>query len=147
MKDTAANIRLTEEFTVNIVGHARADAMNVCAIAFGPEVDELAAAGLTAAAGEKASCPRIGEAPVALECRRHVTLELGRARAIILGKVLAVHVREDIVDGERLCIDQQQLDGVGRMGGHGYVTTRDFLICRRSASSNGGAGASGSLDD
>lgn len=47
-KDTAWNIRTTEEFTVNIVDDANMDAMNVTATAFPPEVDELAMAGLTA---------------------------------------------------------------------------------------------------
>jgi len=126
-KDTAQNIRLTEEFTVNIVDHANAEAMNVCAVAFPSEVDELAMAGLTAIAGEKVACPRIAEAPVAFECRRHITLELGRSREIILGLVLAVHIRADIVDSERFYVDQQGLDAVGRMGGHGYATTRDYF--------------------
>lgn len=126
-KDTALNIRLTEEFTVNIVDYAHMDAMTTCAVAFPPEVDELTTAGLTAVAGDKVSCPRIGEAPVAFECRRHVSLAVGRAREIILGNVLAVHIREDIVDSERFHVDQKSLDAVGRMGGHGYTTTRDYF--------------------
>ena len=126
-KDTAHNIRMTEEFTVNIVDYANVEAMNICAVPFPPDVDELEMAGLTAIAGEKVGCPRIAEAPVALECRRHVTLELGRSREVILGLVLAVHIREDIVDSERFYVDQQGLDAVGRMGGHGYASTRDYF--------------------
>ena len=126
-KDTAHNIRMTEEFTVNIVDYANVEAMNICAVPFPSEVDELEMAGLTAIAGEKVRCPRIAEAPVALECRRHVTLELGRSREVILGLVLAVHIREDIVDSERFYVDQQGLDAVGRMGGHGYASTRDYF--------------------
>ena len=126
-KDTAYNIRMTEVFTINIIDVAHIEAMNTTAVAFPPEVDELKMAGLTAIKGEKVHCPRIAEAPVALECRRHLTLELGRSREIILGLVLAVHIREDIVDSERLYVDQQGLDAVGRMGGHGYATTRDYF--------------------
>ncbi len=126
-KDTAHNIRMTEEFTVNIVDFANVEAMNICAVPFPPEVDELEMAGLHAIPGEKVRCPRIAEAPVALECRRHLTLELGRSREIILGLVLAVHIREDIVDAERFYVDQQGLDAVGRMGGHGYASTRDYF--------------------
>ncbi|MEZ5591405.1 MAG: flavin reductase family protein [Gammaproteobacteria bacterium] len=126
-KDTAHNIRMTEEFTVNIVDYANVEAMNICAVPFPPDVDELEMAGLTAIAGEKVGCPRIAEAPVALECRRHLTLELGRSREVILGLVLAVHIREDIVDSERFYVDQQGLDAVGRMGGHGYASTRDYF--------------------
>jgi flavin reductase (DIM6/NTAB) family NADH-FMN oxidoreductase RutF len=126
-KDTALNIRLTEEFTVNVVDHAHMDAMTTCAVAFPPEVDELSMAGLTAVPGEKVGCPRIGEAPVSFECRRYVSLAVGRAREIILGEVLAAHIREEIVDSEKFYVDQKGLDAVGRMGGHGYTTTRDYF--------------------
>ena len=47
-KDTALNIRLTEVFTVNIVSHAIAEAMHICAVPFAAGHDELQAAGLTA---------------------------------------------------------------------------------------------------
>lgn len=123
-KDTTANIRLTEEFTVNVVDMATAEAMNVTAIAFPPEVDELREAGLTAVPGVRVGCPYILEAPVAMECRRHLTLGLGRSREIVLGEVLAMHIRDDLVD-DRLHVDQSGLDALGRMGGHGYATTRE----------------------
>lgn len=126
-KDTAWNIRTTEEFTVNIVDDALMDAMNITATAFPPEVDELAMAGLTAAPGQMVGCPRIAEAPVAFECRRHTTLNIGKSREIVLGLVLAAHIREDIVDHERFYIDPAGLDAVGRMGGHGYARTRDYF--------------------
>jgi flavin reductase (DIM6/NTAB) family NADH-FMN oxidoreductase RutF len=84
-KDTGLNIRLTEVFTVNIVSHAIAEAMHVCAMPFPPEHDELRAAGLTAMPGTRVASPWIKEAPAAFECRRHVTLELGKSRQIILG--------------------------------------------------------------
>lgn len=121
-KDTARNIRLTEEFTVNIVDGALLDAMNVCAVPFAPEIDELVEAGLDAVPGTKVRCPRIAQAPAALECRRHVGLQIGRSREIILGEVLAVHIRADLVN-ERCHVDPVGLDAIGRMGGHGYVTT------------------------
>ena len=144
-KDTAWNIRTTEEFTVNIVDRATTEAMNVTAAAFLPHEDELAMAGLTAVPGESVRCPRIGEAPVALECRRHVTVEVGRSREIILGLVLRAHVREDIIDPERFHSDPARLDAVGRMGGNGYATTRDYfdLAPVTPESVRGGGGSEG----
>ncbi|MGO8506398.1 flavin reductase family protein, partial [Rhizobium leguminosarum] len=50
-KDTARNIRETGEFTVHICDDALVDQMEVCAIKFGPEVDELSEAGLATIAG------------------------------------------------------------------------------------------------
>ena len=124
-KDTTQNIRLTEEFTVNIVDHALVEAMNVCAVPFPSNIDEIAEAGLTAVPGDKVACPYILQAPVALECRRYVSLGLGRSREIVLGEVVNMHIRADLVDQERFYVDQLALNAVGRMGGHGYSTTRD----------------------
>ncbi|WP_017996167.1 flavin reductase family protein [Rhizobium leguminosarum] len=124
-KDTARNIRETGEFTVHICDDALVDQMEVCAIKFGPEVDELSEAGLVTVPGQMVRSPRILAAPAALECRRHTTLQVGPAREIILGEVLGVHVRSDAVNPANLHIDQQRMDAVGRMGSHTYARTRD----------------------
>ncbi|MCW6507935.1 flavin reductase family protein [Lichenifustis flavocetrariae] len=124
-KDTGHNIRVTEEFTVNIVDNALLDAMNVCAVPFPPEVDELTRARLTAIPGVHVKCPRIAEAPASLECRRHTTLSLGKSRDIILGQVLGCFIREDAVDPVNKHVDQRTMDAVGRLGGHGYSRIRD----------------------
>jgi flavin reductase (DIM6/NTAB) family NADH-FMN oxidoreductase RutF len=125
-KDTGRNVRLTGEFTVHIVDDALAEAMNVCAVAFAPDIDELREAGLTAVPGTTVSCPRIAEAVAAFECRRYLTLEVGRSREIILGEVQAAFFRPGLVD-ERLHVDATGLDAIGRMGGHGYARTRDLF--------------------
>lgn len=124
-KDTSRNIRDTEEFTVHICDDALVEKMEICAIKFGPEVDELREAGLTTVPGTMVGSPRILEAPAALECRRYMTLELGRAREIILGEVVGLFVREDAVDRSNLHIDQLKMDAIGRLGGHSYARTRD----------------------
>ena len=129
-KDTAWNVRVTEEFTVNIVDDALLHAMNVCAIPFPPGTDEIKLAGLTPVAGTHVRCPRLAEAPAALECRRYLTLEVGRSREIILGKVLGVFVREDAVDPQTKYVDQRKMDAVGRLGGDGYARTRDQFDLR-----------------
>lgn len=126
-KDTTLNIRNNQEFTVNIVSDALVEAMNVCAVPFEPGFDELVAAGLTAIPGTRVGCPRIGEAPVALECRRMMALSIGQSREIILGEVLMAHVRDELIDPATLYIDQLGLDAIGRMGGHGYARTREYF--------------------
>jgi flavin reductase (DIM6/NTAB) family NADH-FMN oxidoreductase RutF len=124
-KDTARNIRLTEVFTVNIVSHAIAEAMHVCAVPFTPECDELKAAGLTAMPGQRVASPWIRQAPAAFECRRHVTLELGKSRQIILGEILFAHYQSDVIDVEHMRIDPAKLDTIARLGGNTCATIRD----------------------
>src|SRR5262245_8538068 len=67
-KDTRTNIIETGEFVVNLVSEETAGAMNVTAIEFEPEVDELGEAGLTVCPSLRVKPPRIAESPVAIEC-------------------------------------------------------------------------------
>jgi flavin reductase (DIM6/NTAB) family NADH-FMN oxidoreductase RutF len=126
-KDTAYNIRHTEVFTVNIVDVANVGTMAATAAPFDPDVDELKMAGLTAVDGVTIPCPRIAEAPVAFECRRHLSIAVSSAREIILGRIEMAHVREDIIDLETYYSDPGRLDAVGRMGGDGYSMTRQVF--------------------
>jgi len=135
VKDTGGNIRTTGQFVVNLVDAATAEAMNVTAIDFPPEVDEIAQAGLTTIPSTYVRPPRIAESPVALECERFTTLEVGSERALVLGRVLAMHVRDDaVLDPARCYIDTPKLDLIGRMAGAGgYVHTSDRFELPRIA--------------
>lgn len=124
-KGTGHNIRMTEVFTVNIVSLAIAEAMHVCGAKYPRGVDELKEAGLTAMPGEKVASPFIAEAPAAFECRRHVTLELGRSRQIVMGEIVYAHYRDGVVDPERLHVDPAAVDAIARLGGDTCATIRD----------------------
>ncbi|WP_228259365.1 flavin reductase family protein [Siculibacillus lacustris] len=125
-KDTGRNIRDTQAFTVNIVSRALLDAMNTCAVAFEPEVDETVAAGLALRPGVAVPCPSLLASPASFECRHHVTLAIGGSRDIVLGEVVHAHIHRDCVN-ERLHVDPVVLDAIGRMGGDLYASTRDLF--------------------
>jgi flavin reductase (DIM6/NTAB) family NADH-FMN oxidoreductase RutF len=123
VKDTGQNIRETGQFTVCLVNQATAEPMNITAIDFPPEVDELEAAKLTTAPSSKVKPPRIAESPVAFECERFLIVELNTDRALVLGRVVAMHVRDDcVLDAKRCHIDTPKLDLIGRMHGGGWYT-------------------------
>jgi flavin reductase (DIM6/NTAB) family NADH-FMN oxidoreductase RutF len=126
-KDTSANIRANKEFVVNLVSAAAAEQMNVTAIDFGPEVDELKQAGLTTLPSARVRPPRIAESPVSLECVLLQEVPLGHEQSVMLGRVLAMHVRDEAVtNAERHYIDTRKLDLIGRMHGRGgYCRTTD----------------------
>lgn len=133
-KDTARNIRNTGEFVINIVNESVAEAMNICAVDFPPGINELEIARLTTEPSLLVKVPRISEAPASLECREITTMEIGRTR-VILGRVVAVHVKDEFVDHAGPYIRADELHAVGRMNGLGsYVKTRDafFHITRMS---------------
>ncbi len=127
-KDTARNIRRTGEFVVNVVTEDIAQKMNVCAIDFPPEINEVDMAGFTTVSSQAVKPPRIAEAHAALECREFTTMEIGRSR-IILGQVVSVYVDDQFVDPTGPYIKAEELHAIGRLNGLGnYVKTRDAFI-------------------
>ena len=122
-KDSGANIRATGQFVVNLVSETLMRPMHVTAIDFPPEVDELAEAGLTVSPSARVRPPRIAESPVAFECERHSLVEFGNDRTLVVGQVLAAHIRDDaVLDARRCHIDGAKLNLVGRVyGAGGYV--------------------------
>lgn len=127
-KDTARNIRESGEFVVNLVDEALAPGMNVCGTDVGPDVDEIALAGLATAASLKVRPPRIAEAPIALECRRMVTVELAVGRNLVVGEVVAMHIRDDLYDAGRGYVRTEKAGLVARMHGLGwYARTSDLF--------------------
>lgn len=122
-KDTGGNIRATGEFVVNLVPEALMEAMHVTGIAFDPDTDELAAAGLTTLPSVRITPPRIAESPVAFECTRHSVIEFGNHTTLVVGQVLAMHVHDEAVLDARACrVDTPKLGLVGRVeGAGGYI--------------------------
>ena len=124
-KDTTNNIRDTGEFVVNLVDEPIAEAMNVCAVDFPPDVDEVDVAGFELLPSETVGPGRIAAAPVHLECRRFVILQPGSERYIVLGEVLWLHVRDGIVDPATLRVQRDDYHPIGRLFGGGYIRTED----------------------
>ncbi|MGP8200818.1 MAG: flavin reductase family protein [Limisphaerales bacterium] len=127
-KDTAQNIRNKREFVINVVNEEMAEAMVFCAIDFPPGVNELETAKVRTAPSSIVSVPRILEAPASLECREITTMEIGRAR-VILGQVVAMHVKDEFLDPAGPYIRAEELHAIGRMNGLGaYVKTRNSFF-------------------
>lgn len=126
-KDTRANIERTGEFVVNLVGEALAEAMNVCGIDFPTGVSELDAACLSTLPSAQVSCPRLAESDVHLECRLHSVVSIGDNR-IVLGEVVGLHVRDELMDKDTLRVRTEALHLIGRMHGGGwYARTGDLF--------------------
>ncbi len=131
-KDTVANIDASGEFVVNLVDETMAQGMVVCGADVEPGVNELALAGFTAAPSLHVRCPRIAEAPVALECRmiRDIRLGIENKRAILLAEVLALRIRPDLVDDANR-VDMMRTRIIGRLAGADYVRLSDVFSVPR----------------
>ncbi|QRG09378.1 flavin reductase family protein [Xanthobacter dioxanivorans] len=133
-KDTAANIRATGEFVVNLVPHALTEAMNATCVDAPPEVDETALAGLATVPSLAVRPPRIAASPVGFECRLTHLLETGPGQLLAVGEVLHAHYDRRVLAGdpERPRVDVAALDLVGRMhGASAYTRTRDLFDLHR----------------
>jgi len=137
-KDTRRNIRDTREFVVNLVSEEAAEVMNITAIEFEAGVDELAEAQLTTLPSVHVKPPRIAVSPVAMECTLLQIVELGPDNALVLGRVLAMHVRDNLVlDAAKHYIDTPNLKLIGRMHGTGwYARTSDLFEMPRIPRAN-----------
>ncbi len=131
-KDTADNVKVSGEFTVNIVTDEVAEAMNATAAGLPADVDEFAHAGLTAIGGVVVDAPRVAEAKAQMECRVSHQLPVGRRGGgnwLFVGEVVAFHVNEDLLDGTR--VDQAGLGAIGRHAGNMYSRTHDLFTMIR----------------
>jgi len=132
-KDTLRNCKPrmeggTGEFVVcaAVEGYAREVALAAEPLPFGESEFELT--GLDTASSRRVRAPRVARSPWAFECQ---TLQVVRTNPgaplggnVVIGRVVHVHLDDALID-ERLHVDPERLRAVGRMGGIGYVTTRD----------------------
>jgi len=130
-KDTTRNIAAAGEFVVNLVDEGLAEAMNICAVDFPPEVSEIEAAGLSLLPGVSIGVPRIAQAPFSLECRKHMALSFSPTRELLIGEVVRIHAREGLVDPTTLRVSMTDYKPVGRMFGDGYSRQNDRFDLRR----------------
>lgn len=127
-KDTGRNVRAQGEFVVNFVSEDNLDRMNISAIDFPAGVSEFAEAGLHPLPSLHVRTPRIAESHVSFECRLMQVIELGKARSLVLGEVLAMHISDEaVLDRERCWIDTPRLRLIGRTAANSYIRTTDVL--------------------
>ena len=117
-------------------------------IAFDDDIDDLylgihqgveqLLARQTPVASDLVKSPRVGESPIAMECRLYREIELGDS-VLVVGEIVRAHVSEDVlVDGR---VDALRLLPVARLGGDQYTIVRE--VERRARPKVEGAGSAG----
>jgi flavin reductase (DIM6/NTAB) family NADH-FMN oxidoreductase RutF len=127
-KDTLRNVMEVPEFVLNVVNEDMGDAMNATSEEFPADVDELIAAGLTPAPSSRVRPVRVAEAPINMECKVVQLVPVGdptTGSTLIIGEILAWHIRDEFFDADRTRIRLDELRALGRMAGDGYTRTRD----------------------
>ncbi len=133
LKDTTANVRRTGEFVVNMVSEAWAEQMNACSADYGPEVSEVAEAGLSLSPSVSVRVPAIAEAPAAFECRRTMMINMGLERDLLVGEVLRARAAPGVMDPKRFHANLDAYRPVARLFGNWYARLREpFPMVRPS---------------
>ena len=134
-KDSQRNAEETGEFVCSLATYGLRNAMNRTSQHVGPEVDEMALAGLTAAPSKLVAPPRVAESPVAFECRYWRTVDLPGAdggpgtHAIVLGQVVGVHIDDNVLTAGR--VDVTKLKPIARLGYGDYAVIDEVFELTR----------------
>src|ERR1700749_2268993 len=122
-KDSVANIQETRQFVWNLATRDLATQMNATAAHVARDVDEFKLAGLTAVPGKLVNVPRVGESPVAFECKVSDIVRLKGADGkeaqawLTLGEVVAVHIDKAMIeDGVYQTAAARPIGRAGRRG-------------------------------
>jgi flavin reductase (DIM6/NTAB) family NADH-FMN oxidoreductase RutF len=131
-KDTLRNVEVTREFVVNLVDDALAEQMNVTSGDYPPEVDEFAQAGLVTAPSVKVKAPRVAAAPINMECHLQQIIPIGNLPSnLVIGRIVHLHLRDDVYDPAGGRIDMHRLRPVGRLAGNLYTHVHDIFEMKR----------------
>ncbi len=119
-KDSRTNAEETGEFVFNMASDDLRDQMSASAAHVAPEVDELAEAGLTPAPCRNVKPPRVGESPIAMECKYLQTVQLPsddpeNENVVVFGQVVGIHISDDIIGDDGL-VDTLRFKPLARLG-------------------------------
>ncbi len=128
-KDTLANLKANQEAVINVVNYAIVRQMSIASAEYPHEVSEWSKSGLTKEASVLVKPSRVKESPVNMECRVKEIIALGDqggAGHLIICDIIAIHISEDVLEGDR--IDPNKIDLMGRLGRAYYVRASGSAI-------------------
>jgi len=137
-KDSLSFVEETKEFVCNLATYALRDQMNQTSAPYPRGVDEMRAAGLTAAPCWLVKPPRVAESPCALECKWLQTVALNDVNGrqlegfVVIGQVVGVHIDERFIKNGLL--DTAAMRPIARGGYHDYSVVDSSFSLRRPTS-------------
>ncbi|MEM9836572.1 MAG: flavin reductase family protein [Bacteroidota bacterium] len=122
-KHTLENVREVAECVVNIVDYPMVQQMSLASTEYPKGVNEFIKSGLTQVQADVVAAPRVGESPLAMECKVQQIIETGQeggAGNLVIAEIIKIHLRNTAI-GENGLLSAEKLDLVGRMGSSYYV--------------------------
>lgn len=116
-KDTLHNIQEIGEVVINTISYDIVRQAAVTSVRFPSNINEFQMAHFTQLKSDLVRPYRVMESPAQMECKVRDIITLGNqggAGHLIICDILRLHVREDVIDGNR--INPDKIDLMGRMG-------------------------------
>ncbi|KAG1876329.1 hypothetical protein F4604DRAFT_1621999 [Suillus subluteus] len=130
LKDTAANVKNSQGFSVNIVSEPFIESANATAIDSPPGFDEWSLSGLTKEKCVQIKASRVKESAFSMECELYKSIDITHpvtgehTSTLILAHVKYIHVRKDMLT-QRGVIDLTKFKPVARVGDISYARVGD----------------------
>ena len=126
MKHTLTNVMEVDEVVINIIDHPIVEQMSLSSTPYKKGVNEFVKSGLTQLESTKIKPPRVGEAPIAFECKVQKLIPLGEdpgAGNLVIAEVLLMHFQDRYLNSEGMLVTEK-INWVARMGGSWYAQIR-----------------------
>jgi len=139
-KDTLNNVRVTNEFVVNIVTEELLHAMNASSIEAPSDLNEFEFAGLTLTPSMTVKPPRVKESPIHFECVVKQIVDINDkpgGGSIVIGTITHIHAEERVMLGPDK-INLMALQPIGRLMGSAYCRVTDIVELERPKNILGG---------
>lgn len=129
-KHTYENVREVAEVVINIVNYNMVQQVSLASCEYPKGVNEFKKAGFTEVQSTLVRPPRVGEAPIAMECKVLQIIQTGDqggAGNLVICEILLMHINEEVLDTEGR-IDPWKLDAVARLGSDWYCRVQGDAI-------------------
>jgi flavin reductase (DIM6/NTAB) family NADH-FMN oxidoreductase RutF len=121
-KHSYENVLEVPEVVINIVNYSMVQQMSLASTEYPKGINEFTKAGLTQVSSSVVKPPRVGEAPVAFECKVLQVIPTGTEGAagnLVICEVVRMHIKDELLDADGK-VDPFKMDAVARMGGDWY---------------------------
>lgn len=125
-----------EAFTVSVPSEEQVREADYCGIVSGRDTDKFVTSGLTPVRSELVDAPYVSQCPVVLECRLHLTVEIGLHTQFV-GEILDVKAEEGVLAADGLpdpakvkpflyCPEVRAYHGLGASIGRGFHVGKEL---------------------
>lgn len=129
-KHTYENVLEIPEVVINVVSYNMVQQASLASTEYPKGVNEFIKSGFTQVPSDVVKPPRVGESPIAMECKVLQVIQTGDQGAagnLVICEILRMHINEHVLDGEGK-IDPFKLDAVARLGGDWYCRVQGDAI-------------------